>query len=44
MPPPPTIAREQPKGQWDDEDIGEDEDVKESWEDEEKPAPVCTLF
>ncbi|MCO5593667.1 hypothetical protein L7F22_047683 [Adiantum nelumboides] len=39
VPLPPTIAREQPKSQWDDEDAGEEEDVKESWEDEEKPKP-----
>lgn len=40
VPPPPSIAREQPKSQWDDEDVLEEEDVKESWEDEEKPKPV----
>ncbi|KAI5064887.1 hypothetical protein GOP47_0019582 [Adiantum capillus-veneris] len=45
VPPPPAIAREQPKNQWDDEDAAEEEDVKESWEDEEKeekpkPKPV----
>lgn len=40
VPPPPSIAREQPKSQWDDEDVPEEEDVKESWEDEEKPKPV----
>lgn len=42
VPVPPVIAKEQPKGSWDDEDAS-DEDVKESWEDEEatletKPA------
>ncbi|KAM0941114.1 putative eukaryotic translation initiation factor 3 subunit J [Dioscorea sansibarensis] len=41
-PAPPT--KEQPKGMWDDEDA-EDDDVKESWEDEDvasapKPAPL----
>eukprot|EP00250_Pteridium_aquilinum_P013858 c21615_g2_i1 orf=352-1020(-) len=40
VPPPPSIAREQPKNQWDDEDALEEDDVKESWEDEEKPKPV----
>ncbi|KAH7276641.1 hypothetical protein KP509_39G015900 [Ceratopteris richardii] len=39
VPLPPTIAKEQPKGQWDDEDADEEEDVKESWDDEEKPKP-----
>lgn len=29
-----TIPTEKPKGLWDDEDV-EEEDVKESWEDEE---------
>eukprot|EP01018_Ginkgo_biloba_P010545 Gb_15391 [translate_table: standard] len=35
----PVVAKEQPKGMWDDEEA-EEEDVKESWEDEDKPAPV----
>lgn len=40
VPPPPSIAREKPKSQWDDEDaVEEEEDIKESWEDE-KPKPV----
>lgn len=34
VPVPPVIAKEKPKGSWDDEDAS-DEDVKESWEDEE---------
>lgn len=28
-----------PKNSWDDEDVDDDE-IKESWEDEEEPAPV----
>jgi len=32
----PSLKKEQPKAMWDDEDA-EDEDVKESWEDEEEP-------
>lgn len=40
VPPAPIIAREQPKSQWDDEDAAEEDDVKESWEDEEKPNPI----
>ncbi|KAL5974918.1 hypothetical protein ACLOJK_031594 [Asimina triloba] len=43
-PAPPSIAKEKPKGLWDDEDA-DPEDVKESWEDEDdankapKPEP-----
>ncbi|KAG6551150.1 hypothetical protein Mapa_007385 [Marchantia paleacea] len=37
VPPPPVIAREQPKSPWEDEDQGEEE-VKESWEEDDKPA------
>jgi translation initiation factor 3 subunit J len=33
------LSKEQPKNKWDDEDVDED-DVKESWEDEDEPAPV----
>ena len=40
LPLPPMVGKELPKGQWDDEDAPED-DVKESWEDDEKPQPVC---
>ena len=40
MPLPPIVGKEQPKGQWDDEDAAEEEGVKESWEDDEKPQPV----
>lgn len=36
---PPLDLKEQPKSKWDDEDA-EDNDVKESWEDEDEPAPV----
>ncbi|EEF42788.1 eukaryotic translation initiation factor 3 subunit J isoform X1 [Ricinus communis] len=35
---PPLILKEQPKSKWDDEDV-DDNDVKESWEDEDEPAP-----
>lgn len=34
----PVAVKENPKSLWDDEDA-EDEEVKESWEDEDKPAP-----
>ncbi|KAL5743497.1 hypothetical protein ACOSQ2_026613 [Xanthoceras sorbifolium] len=37
---PPLILKEQPKNNWDDEDVDED-DVKESWEDEDEPAPAA---
>ncbi|KAJ7558352.1 hypothetical protein O6H91_04G035000 [Diphasiastrum complanatum] len=36
VPPPPVVFKEQPKSQWDDEEA-EGEEVKESWEDEDKP-------
>ncbi|KAJ9162437.1 hypothetical protein P3X46_022211 [Hevea brasiliensis] len=36
---PPLLAKEQPKSKWDDEDVDENE-VKESWEDEDEPAPA----
>ncbi|KAI4347359.1 hypothetical protein L6164_008175 [Bauhinia variegata] len=36
---PPLISKEQPKSKWDDEDVDEN-DVKESWEDEDEPAPA----
>jgi hypothetical protein len=39
IPPLPVLAKEQPKSKWDDEDA-DDNDVKESWEDEDEPAPV----
>lgn len=43
----PTIPKEKPKGLWDDEDA-EEEDVKESWEDEEdvsaKVIIICFYF
>ncbi|CAK7338902.1 unnamed protein product [Dovyalis caffra] len=35
---PPVIAKELTKSKWDDEDVDED-DVKESWEDDDEPAP-----
>ncbi|OVA09481.1 Eukaryotic translation initiation factor 3 subunit J [Macleaya cordata] len=35
----PVLKKEEPKNRWDDEDL-EDNDVKESWEDEDEPAPV----
>lgn len=41
VPPAPILAKEQPKNLWDDEDAAaEDEDVKESWEEEENVKPV----
>ncbi|GAV58459.1 eIF3_subunit domain-containing protein [Cephalotus follicularis] len=36
---PPLLAKEQSKSIWEDEDADEN-DVKESWEDEDEPAPV----
>ncbi|XP_037497001.1 eukaryotic translation initiation factor 3 subunit J-like [Jatropha curcas] len=36
---PPLLLKEQPKSKWDDEDV-DDNDVKESWEDEDEPAPA----
>ncbi|ERN20085.1 hypothetical protein AMTR_s00066p00018250, partial [Amborella trichopoda] len=39
VPIPPAVSKEQPKGLWDDEDVEED-NVKESWEDEDDaPQP-----
>ncbi|XP_055962367.1 uncharacterized protein LOC126687906 [Mercurialis annua] len=35
---PPLLSKEQLKSKWDDEGMDEN-DVKESWEDEEEPAP-----
>jgi len=35
----PVLAKEAPKNQWDDEDV-EEEEVKQSWEEEDKPKPV----
>ena len=40
---PPIDLKEQAKIKWDDEDVDED-DVKESWEDEDEPAPVCFMI
>lgn len=34
-----TITKEQPKNKWDDEDV-DDNNVKESWEDEDEPTLV----
>ena len=36
---PPLLSKEQPKIKWDDEDVDEN-DIKESWEDEDEPVPV----
>ena len=36
---PPLLSKEQPKSKWDDEDVDEN-GVKDSWEDEDEPAPV----
>lgn len=41
-PVPDILKKEQPNSNWDDEDADEN-DVKESWEDEDEPAPVCGL-
>lgn len=38
-PAPPSLVSNKPKNQWDDEDV-DDENVKESWEDEEEPVQV----
>lgn len=35
----PLGKKEEPKNKWDDEDL-DDDNVKESWEDEDEPAPV----
>ncbi|KAJ6370794.1 hypothetical protein OIU77_001327 [Salix suchowensis] len=35
----PLLSKEQPRNKWDDEYVDED-DVKESWEDEDEPAPA----
>ncbi|GMH14117.1 hypothetical protein Nepgr_015958 [Nepenthes gracilis] len=37
-PVPPLLKNEQPRNKWDDEDVDDDE-VKESWEDEDEAAP-----
>ncbi|XAR73596.1 hypothetical protein NMG60_11007612 [Bertholletia excelsa] len=39
---PPLPKKEQPKNNWDDEDV-DDNDVKESWEDEDEPSPGMAL-
>ncbi|KAI9083132.1 hypothetical protein K1719_034865 [Acacia pycnantha] len=43
----PLNLKERPKSKWDDEDVDEN-DVKESWEDEDEPAPfldkICSLL
>lgn len=36
-PAPPSLVSNKPKNQWDDEDV-DDENVKESWDDEEEPV------
>lgn len=38
-PAPLVLKKEQPKSMWDDEDADEN-DVKDSWEDDDEPAPV----
>ncbi|CAA3015362.1 eukaryotic translation initiation factor 3 subunit J-like [Olea europaea subsp. europaea] len=40
---PDLLKKEQLKSNWDDEDV-DDNDVKESWEDEDEPAPVYLLI
>jgi len=37
------LKKEQPKTSWDDEDA-DDDDVKESWEDDEEPKQVFSFF
>lgn len=39
---PPLLKKELPKNSWDDEDV-DDNDVRESWEDEDETAPVMLL-
>lgn len=39
VPVPDLLKKEQPRSKWDDEDA-DDNDVKESWEDEEEPVPA----
>lgn len=34
------LKKDQPRSNWDDEDV-DDDGVKESWEDEDEPEPVC---
>ncbi len=41
MPVAPVVVKEPPKSQWDDEDA-EEEEVKQSWEEEDKPNPVSS--
>ncbi|XP_051128556.1 uncharacterized protein LOC127249668 isoform X2 [Andrographis paniculata] len=36
---PDLLKKEQPKNNWDDEDL-DDDNVKDSWEDEDEPAPA----
>lgn len=43
MPAPLVQKKEQVKSLWDDEDVDEN-DVKDSWEDDEEPAPVLFLL
>lgn len=38
-PVPEILKKVQPKSKWDDEDVEED-DIKESWEDEDEPVQV----
>ena len=40
---PPIPTKEQPKSNWDDEDV-DDDGVKESWEDEDEPTPVWLMI
>lgn len=37
---PQILKKDPPLSNWDDEDV-DDDDVKESWEDDDEPAPVC---
>lgn len=38
---PPVNSKVLPESNWDDEDVNED-DVKDSWEDDDEPAQVCS--
>ncbi|KAJ9682011.1 hypothetical protein PVL29_018077 [Vitis rotundifolia] len=39
---PPLGKKEEPKNKWDDEDV-DDDNVKESWEDDDEPAPAPVI-
>lgn len=37
------VIKKEPKSMWDDEDVDEN-DIKDSWEDEDEPTPVNSSF